>query len=224
MNATLDADAARTMPTEELLARARVAAARLGDYRVRLVKQERVKGKVLPAQTLEATVRSSPPAIRLEFRAGPSAGRKLLFNSQLRPDEIRVKEPGLLGLAGAVWIGLANPLTRGDTNHSPTDLGYAPFIELLARDFELARPAGGHTRQDGGLDAAGRWVVTFVAPAGARGLSATTAKITFDLALGMPVALESRDAKGLVESYDYELLGQQLELKDEVFTPEGAGL
>jgi hypothetical protein len=224
MNASLDADTVRTMSTEDLLEHARAAARELGDYRVRLVKRERVKGKVLAAQTLEATVRSSPPAIRLEFRSGPSAGRKLVYNSLLRPNELRVKEPGLLGLAGAVWIGLDNPLTRGDTNHAATALGYAQFIELLAHDFELARPAGGHTRQGEGLDAAGRWVATFVAPSGARGLSATTAKITFDLALGMPVALESSDAKGLVESYDYELLGKQLQLKDEVFTPEGAGL
>jgi hypothetical protein len=224
MSATLDAESLRTMSTEALLAHARAAVANLGDYRVRLVKQERVKGKVLPPQTLEATVRARPPAIRIEFRAGPAAGRKLLYNAALRPGEMRVREPGLLGMAGALWIGLDNPLARGDTNRRVTDLGFAPFIDLLARDFELARPAGGHTQRDAGLDASGRWVVTFVAPTGARGLSAETAKLTIDLALGMPIVLESRDANGLVESYRYELLDQQLNLKDEVFTPEGAGL
>jgi hypothetical protein len=224
MNALLDADAVRSMPTEELLTRARASVARLGDYRMRLVKQERVKGKVLPAQTLEATVRPSPPAIRVEFRAGPSKGRKLLYNAKLRPTEFRVKEPGLLGMAGALWLGLDNPLARGDTNRNVTDLGFGPLIELLARDFELARPAGGHTRKGGGLDAAGRWVETFVAPPGARGLSSATAKLTFDLALELPVGLESRDADGLFESYEYELLEKQLKLTDDFFTPEAAGL
>ena len=94
----------------------------------------------------------------------------------------------------------------------------------MAHDFELARPAGGHTRKDEGLDAKGRWRVTFTAPPGARGLSSTTAKLTFDLARGLPVVLESYDADGLVESYDYELVEKGLKLSDDFFTPEAAGL
>lgn len=156
-----------------------------------------------PAQTIQLTIRERPQAIRAEFVAGPAAGRKVIYDSTVRRDEVRVREAGLLGLAGAVWLGIDNPLTRRDTNHPIVHLGFAPLIALLRADFERATRFGGFARQDDGFDREGRYCTRYTAPASATGLYAKAARIAVDPEQMLPTRVEVDDAKGPLEVMAY---------------------
>lgn len=190
----------QTSPAE-LIRLGREGVRRLGTYRARLTKQERIAGRVRPPQTLEIVVRPAPRAIRLEYLEGPKAGRKVVWNAE-RPRQIRVREAGILGLA-SLWLDVDGGLAHGDTNHDVTDLGFAPLLDLVERDLRKAVPHGGHRRQDEGFDADGNYCLTFSAPAGAVGLYAARTRLCVDLQLAVPVEIEVQDRAGFLERYHY---------------------
>ncbi|MEO6420609.1 MAG: DUF1571 domain-containing protein [Polyangiaceae bacterium] len=141
-------------------------------YRTRLIKSERLRGKMLDPQTVEVTVREQPFAFRMDFVHGPNKGRRILYNAELRESEVRVKEAGVLGFAGAIWLGLDNPLTRGDTNHRATEIGFRALVDIIDADMKKAAAAGEFTRTDDSFDDAGVFSALFEAPKAAKGLYA----------------------------------------------------
>jgi hypothetical protein len=207
----------------ELIALGRESIRELGVYSARLRKQERVEGRLLPAQVALITVREAPYAVRMEVIEGPKKGRKVLYNQQLRKDELRVREAGLLGLK-ALWLHLDSALARRDTHHPVTDLGFGPILRHLSRDQALAAPLGAHRRQDEGLDARGRWCLTFVAPPGAKNVHAQRTRMCLDLLLGLPVELEAHDAQGLLERIELTDVRPNLTPPPDHFSPEAMGL
>lgn len=191
----------RATSPQELVALGREGVRRLGSYRARLTKQERVRGEVLPAQTIEMLVRPSPRAFRLEYLIGPKAGRKIIW-TETRPKQMLVREAGLLGLM-SVWLDVDGDLARRDTNHPVTDLGFGPLLDIMATDLARAAPYGGHQRQDEGFDPTGRYCIVFVAPRGAANLYAQRTRLCVDPRLALPVELEVHDRSGFLERYRY---------------------
>ena len=116
----------RAMSPQDLLTVGREGVRRLGTYRARLVKQERVAGKILPAQTLELLAQPAPRALRLEYVEGPSAGRKVIWTEK-RPKQMLVREGGILGVT-SLWLDVDGRLAQGDTNHKVLELGFAPAL------------------------------------------------------------------------------------------------
>lgn len=208
---------------EDLIALGKKSLAGLGVYGVRLVKQERVKGRLLDPQTLELVLRDRPLAVRATFVAGPAKGRRLVYNAELRKDELRVREGGFFGLL-AVWVNLDSGLTRGDTNHRATDLGFGALLDLISRDLELARPHGGFSRTDEGFDDRGLFCMRFDAPRGVIGLSGDRTRICIDVALGLPQRTEVYGGAELLERYVFEKVSPRLVVPPNYFTPEAAGL
>jgi hypothetical protein len=147
------AAALRATAAPELVSLGREGVRRLGTYRARLTKQERVGDKVLPSQTLEILVQPAPRALRLEHVEGPQAGRKIIWTEE-RPKQMLVREAGLLGVM-SVWLDVDGRVAHGDTNHPITDLGFGPLLEIMATDLANAAPYGGHQRHDEGFDPAG---------------------------------------------------------------------
>jgi len=195
------AEQLRQTPPGELVLLGREGVRRLGTYRARLIKQERVEGRVRPPQTLEIIVRPEPRAICFEYAEGPKAGRKVLWTAA-RPRQILVREAGILGLA-SIWLDVDGSLAHGDTNHDATDLGFGPLLDIVERDLRKAAPHGGHRRQDEGFDAAGNYCLTFTAPAGAAGLYAARTRLCLDPRLALPVQIEVQDGAGFLERYHY---------------------
>ena len=208
---------------DDLIALGKKSLAGLGVYGVRLVKQERVKGMLLDPQTLELVLRDRPLAVRATFVAGPAKGRRLVYNAELRKDELRVREGGFFGLL-AVWVNLDSGLTRGDTNHRATDLGFGALLDLISRDLELARPHGGFSRTDEGFDDRGLFCMRFDAPRGVIGLSGDRTRICIDVALGLPLRTEVYGGAELLERYVFEKVSPRLVVPPNYFTPEAAGL
>ena len=174
----------------------------MGTYRARVLKTERIKGELRPAQTMEILVCPSPHAVRLESVAGPKAGRRVLWRQDKRPGEILVREGGLFGLT-SLWLDSAGRLARGDTNHAVSEIGFANLFDVMERDLAKGRSQGGHTRKDVGLDASGLYWIEWIAPPGARGLYAQRTRFGIDQSLNVPVEVEVYDAQGLLERYQY---------------------
>lgn len=195
--------ALKAAPAEAILELMEKSDEQLGTYRAKLEKRERIDGEMSDLQTLKLTIHEKPHAIRAEFVAGPSSGRKAVYDASVRQGEVRVKEAGLLGLAGAVWLSVDNSLTRRDTNHPITDLGFGPLIALLRADFHRAAPFGGFARHDEGFDAQGRFCTRYTAPEKATGLYARSARICVDPVLMLPTRVEVEDAKGPLEQLTY---------------------
>jgi hypothetical protein len=191
----------QAISAEDLIALGRESLRTLGTYRARLVKQERVGGKVLPAQTIEVTVRPSPRALRLEYVEGPKSGRRVVWTPS-RPSEMLVREAGILGVA-SMWIDLNGSLARGDTNHSATEIGFGPIFDLLSNDLRKGRDQGGLIRKDEGYDGSGNYCMVYTAPAGAKGLYAERTRLCIDVKLALPVKIEVNDRQGFLERYEY---------------------
>ncbi|AKJ00813.1 uncharacterized protein DUF1571 [Archangium gephyra] len=192
-----------TTPVEVLLDAGKAAAAQMGTYESRVVKSERVSGKQMKPQTLHLTVRQSPRAVRLEILEGPAKGRRVVYDSTVKKNELRVREAGVLGLAGPMWIDVNSELTRSDTNHPIMDFAFTSIIGVLEDSFKKGEPLGGYTRKDEGFDTSGRYCITFTAPAGGKHLYAARARICMDPLLALPVVMEIDDAQGPLERFTF---------------------
>ena len=196
------AERLRALSPQHLIALGRDGVRSLGAYRARLVKQERVGGELLAAQTIEVAVRPSPRAIRLVYVAGPKAGRHVSWREDHRPAEILVREGGFLGLT-SLWIDVGGKLARKDTNHGVMELGFGPALDFFDRDLRKGTAQGGHSRRDRGFDSTGRYCIEYAAPPGAKGLYAERTVVCLDPKLAVPVGIEVFDRQGLLERYEY---------------------
>lgn len=211
-------------PPELLIATSRRCIEELGTYRYRLRKQERVKGELLEAQDIDATVRETPFAIRLDFVGGPAKGRRVLYNSALRKGEFRVKEAGFLGIAGAVWLDVDSGMAKGDSNHTVVEAGLGNLVRRLDRDLARAKAQGGVGIKHEGWDDQGRYCTMYTMPNQGQGFSAPLTRICTDLAEGIPGRVESYDLKNtLLEKYESTSV-QPVKLEAKYFTVDGAGL
>ena len=213
----------KSLSLDELLALEKRAAHSLGTYHAQVVRSERVKGSLTPKETMSVWVQPEPLAIRLESIGGPPKGRKVVYNSTLRKDELRAKDSGFLGVFGGVWLALDSSMTRSDSNHPLTDLGFAPVMNLVEKIVKETRAKGGITRTYLRTDANGV-CERFDAPKGTKGLYATSSVLCFDPVLSLPMHFEISDEQGPLETYTYSNVQHHVNLANAYFTPEAAGL
>lgn len=213
---TREAERLRTSSVEAIIAEAREAIRTLGDYRARLIKTERVKGTVLPAQTLEILVCHAPRAVRLDFVAGPKSGRRVAWRENHRPGEILVREGGLLGLA-SLWLDASGGLARGDTNHAVSEIGFAHALDGVERALRNGTTSGGYTRNDIGLEGNRLYRIEWSAPSEARGVYARRFRIGIDVNLHLATEIEVFDDQGFLERYEYQNLRPHQECKPAIF-------
>ncbi|HEX4621264.1 MAG TPA: DUF1571 domain-containing protein [Myxococcaceae bacterium] len=195
-------DLLRKASAQELINIGKETIGQMPVYRMRMTKRERVGGKVRNSQDVDVLVRERPLAIRAEWVGGDAKGRRLLFDEGLRKKEMRVREAGFLGIAGAVWIDIDGGLAHGDTNHKVTEMPISSLLDLLQADFDRAAPAGGFSREDQGWDSSDHWCILFTAPPKIP-TYAQTAKICIDPIARLPAEVEIHDTKGFLEDFRY---------------------
>jgi hypothetical protein len=136
-------------PQAKLLAMGLRISQGINTYRYRMLKQERVRGELLAEQVIDVYVRETPFAVRLHYVKGPGAGRKVLFNPSVRPDEFRVREAGFLSVAGAIWLNVNSSFAKADSNHTVREVGIGPLLSRSGPDRWAASRScrkGGTTR------------------------------------------------------------------------------
>jgi len=213
------ARAMRESSPETLVATSLSIVERLGTYRVRMVKRERIGGSLRPRQEIDLFVRERPFAVRLHYVAGPARGRVVVYDPRAREEELRVHDGGLLSLLGSIWIGTGSRWAKLDSNRSIREAGLGSLLRRFRRDLERAAPLGGFRVEHRGFDRAGRYCMLWVPPAGGAGFESAQTLVCADLAAGIPGRVEAYDANGmLLESYLFTDLESQA-LPDDLFDP-----
>jgi hypothetical protein len=218
------AEALRKASVDEILARARASLPKLGSYKLKLKTAERIGGKMRDPQLVQLWVRQQPLALRLEFIEGKGKGRRVLYDTAVRSDDLRVRETGFRGIVGAIWIGIHNSLVFGDTNHPITDVGVGAMMHLIGENVVKAQAFGGFTRTDLGLNERGRYCLQFDAPPKATGLYARRTKLCLDPVSWLPMENSNWDEKGLMEAFVFTDVEPHGAEAGDPFTLKAAGL
>ncbi|MDX2008882.1 MAG: DUF1571 domain-containing protein [Myxococcaceae bacterium] len=173
-------------------------------YKYRMLKQERVRGELLPEQVIDVYVRESPFAVRLHYVKGPGAGRKVLFNPKVRADEFRVREAGFLSVAGAIWLSVDSSFAKADSNHTVREAGIGPLLGRLLRDTERAKPLGGFPFVAEGWNDQGEYCGAYLSPPASPPFDYAKTRICTDLKAGVPMKVEGYGLKGeLLEKWHF---------------------
>jgi Protein of unknown function (DUF1571) len=196
----------------------------LGTYRMKMVKQERVDGKLLEAQEIITTVQETPFAVRLDFAAGPGKGRVILYNSALKKDRFRVRETGFLSIVGAIWLDVDSGFAKKESNHTITDSGLGSLARRFRRDQARSLAEGGFVEKHEGWNTKGSWCGLYLSPNGGKGWDSFSTRICTDPVTRFPSKVEAFDAAGrLTERYEFSNV-EKVTLPKDYFTLEGAGL
>lgn len=201
-----------------LLALSAQAIRSMGPYEYVMKKQERINGSLQNEQTIRTIIREEPNAIRLEYLEGPSAGRRLIFNSAVKKSEFRVREAGILSVMGGLWIGIKSDLARGDSNHTVPEAGLGALVRRLQADGERAgdRIIVKHE----GWTAGGHFCSLYTLPDGGKGFDNASTRVCFDPLVGVPMKVEGFDPKGnLIERYAFTEL-KPFTTTETTFDPE----
>lgn len=212
------AEALRTTPPALLLGLSAQAIAAMGPYQYVMVKQERIRGTLQGEQTIRTTIQEEPNAIRLEYLEGPSAGRKLIYNSTVKRDEFRVREPGFLSIVGRLWIPLVSDLTKNDSNHTVAEAGLGSLVRRLLADQK--RAGADLAVEHEGWNVAGHFCSLYILPNGGKGFDNAKTRVCTDPRAGVPMKIEGFDAAGgLIERYAFSDL-KPITLDKNTFDPE----
>lgn len=208
----------KTTHPQVLLALSLQAVKSFGPYQYIMVKQERINGSLQDAQTIRTTIREEPNAIRLEYLKGPSAGRKIVFNSTVKKDEFRVREAGLISVLGRLWIPMKSDLTKGDSNHTVAEAGLGSLVRRLQADG--ARAGDRIAVKHEGWTPGGHFCSLYTLPDGGKGFDNASTRVCFDPKAGVPMKVEGFDPKGdLIERYAFSDL-KPITLDETTFDPE----
>ncbi|MFL5321289.1 MAG: DUF1571 domain-containing protein [Myxococcaceae bacterium] len=214
----------RASTPDQLIAQGQKSVAKLGTYSSTLIKRERIKGELLDDQTIKVLIREDPFGARMDYTDGPGKGRRAAYDSSANAKELRVKEAGLFGIVGGVWVDINSSLTRAESNHPITDLGLSSLLRLMKRDVDAAKAQGATMQQsEQGFDAQNNWCVTFSPSAGAKNLYASKTRVCMDGEQMLPVIVEVHDKQGLLETYRWKNVKAEVVASD-AFTAKGAGL
>jgi hypothetical protein len=189
-------------PPRTLIEIGKQAVVALGTYSYRMGKTERVKGELLDEQTIDVFVKEDPFAVRLEYVKGPATGRKVIYNSKEKSDEFRIHETGFFGIFGKLWINVDSSLAKTDSNHTVKEAGMLRLFKRLESDLDKGDKLGGFKVTHEGWSPTGEWCAVYIAPNEGKGFSAYKTRICTDLAVGLPVKVESFDTRSnLLERY-----------------------
>ncbi len=123
-----------------LLASTRAAIQRVADYECKLIKRERVGGRLLPEQSITVKARARPFSIYLRFDSPQSVrGQQICYVAGKNQGMMRVHPVGLRGIVGFVSIDPRDPRAFEDNRHAITEAGLWHLVDSTARYWEMER-------------------------------------------------------------------------------------
>ncbi len=118
----------------------KVAYAKVFDYSGHFVRQERVRGKLMPEQTAELRVKTKPRSIALKF-IGPNEllGHELVYVTGRHAEMIRVRPAGNFEAKAFQTVNATDPRAMVDTRHPITEIGIGAAIDHLEKMTTIER-------------------------------------------------------------------------------------
>jgi hypothetical protein len=123
-----------------LLNEARLHFRNVRDYECRLLKQERVRGVLLPQSTLTMKVRNEPFSVYLRCES-PDAekGMEVCYAVGRNGGKMRVHPARVLGIFGFQSLDPRDPRAFEKNRHCITDAGIGNLLESTARYWDMER-------------------------------------------------------------------------------------
>jgi hypothetical protein len=126
-----------------LVLEAKKAYAEVRDYTCRLVKRERIDGKLLPQTTMVMQVRTQPLSVYFRWQEPQSlSGQECCWVAGRNGGKMRVRPRGLLGAVGFVSLDTNDPRVRETSRHDISEAGIGNLIEQFAAGWEQERRWG----------------------------------------------------------------------------------
>lgn len=122
----------------QLVADARASFARVKDYTATFIRQERVRGQLLPEQHIALRVRQQPLSIHMKWTAPKNlAGQEASFVTGQNNNQLRAKSAKpLLGAIGFVSLDPRDPKAMDNNRHPITEGGLGNLIEQIGQAHE----------------------------------------------------------------------------------------
>jgi Protein of unknown function (DUF1571) len=121
-----------------ILAQAVAKLARLDSYQVKMQRRERVGGVVQPEEDILLSIKRKPKAVRLEWIAGSSKGREVIFSPTLDAKMIYVHQPAAAVIAPSVKIAVDSPLVMKNSRHTIAEAGFETILGNLEKSQQGA--------------------------------------------------------------------------------------
>jgi hypothetical protein len=192
------------------------AYARVRDYTVTMTRRERVKGKLLPLETMQVKFRK-PFSIYTRWTGSVHRGREALYVRGKNDNKLRAHQGSFPDVT--VDIDPRGSLAMKGNRHPITDGSLGDLIALLVRDLKRAesRPQDGAQIRDlGESDRHGQRIRCFDATfAVADGYYAPHVQVCMFTATNLPSRVQVWDARDqLLEDYEYRDLRTNVGLRD----------
>ena len=126
-----------------ILAQATAKLDALDAYQVKMQRRERVGGSVLPEEEVVLSVRRKPKAVRLEWAAGSSKGREVIYSPALDPKVIYVHQPQTAAVVPSLKIAVDSPLVMKNSRHTIAEAGFEMILANLQKSGGAPDPAKG---------------------------------------------------------------------------------
>jgi outer membrane lipoprotein-sorting protein len=188
-------------------------------------KQERVKGKLLPAETIAVKFKK-PFRVYMKWVAEPHKGRETIFVDGANKNRLKAHEGGLLGVVTVNLDPNGDQAMKGN-RHPITDSGLEKLVAKLAVNVRLGQSKGELVVRDGGEETVYGRKTTRLEGVFPKEKAATyychRAVVNIDSELKVPIKVQIFDATdALVEMYGYEDLRLNAGLTDKDFDPANA--
>lgn len=123
-----------------LLTEARERFKSVRDYECRLIRRERVNGKVLPENTMFMKARNNPFSVYLRCeRPESDKGLEVSYVESRNQGMMRVHLAGMLGMFGFWSVDTHDPRVYEKNRHCVTEAGLGHLLESTARFWEMER-------------------------------------------------------------------------------------
>src|SRR5215471_11344219 len=134
-----DQGASEALESQEIMHRMASAYDGIRDYTALFLKRERIKGVLLPLETIELRFQA-PFKVYMAWRE-PHAGRIIVYIEGANDNKILVNPGGLLRLL-RLKLDPTSSLATQNTHNTVREAGLQKTIALLEREYERGRREG----------------------------------------------------------------------------------
>ncbi len=127
-----------------ILGKTRQTLASTSNYKVDVLLQERMNGRLLPQDKFTLYKRRDPLAVRMEWTEGKDVGREVIFSPAETKGMIQIRMPK--GLIPRISMAPDSPLVRSKSRHPISEAGADSVVDRLMatlQKFQSGNPEAG---------------------------------------------------------------------------------